>query len=64
MDILRKLLAEEQGQGLTEYALIVFLVALVFWLGVKDTNVGDSLANIWSSIIDCLGAPFSCSSES
>src|SRR5215813_9576553 len=35
---LRKKLAEERGQGLIEYTLIVFLVALVLWLGVKSTQ--------------------------
>src|SRR5262245_30749382 len=34
----RKKLAEERGQGLVEYTLIVLFVALVLWLGVKSTN--------------------------
>ena len=64
MDFVKQLSAEQRGQGLTEYAFIVFLIALVFWLGVKDTNIGDALVDIWSGIMDCLGAPFSCSSGS
>ena len=27
----------------------------------KDTSVGDSLVKSWAKIIDCVGAPFSCS---
>ena len=27
------------------------LIALVFWLGVKDTAVGDSLAKNWAKVI-------------
>jgi hypothetical protein len=27
-----------------EYTLVVFLVALVFWGGIKNTNIGDELA--------------------
>ena len=64
MRVLRKLLAKEDGQGLVEYMLIVFLVALVFWVAIKDTNVGTDLAGNWSKITDCVTAPFSCSSGS
>jgi Flp pilus assembly pilin Flp len=45
-----------------EYTLIVFLVALVFWGGMRSTNIGDELAGSWSKVIDCIGAPFSCGS--
>ena len=49
------------SQGLVEYTFVVTLVALVFWLGVKDTAVGDSLAKNWAKVRDCVTAPFSCS---
>jgi hypothetical protein len=29
------------------------LIALVFWLGVKDTAVGDSLVKNWAKVLDC-----------
>jgi Flp pilus assembly pilin Flp len=61
MNLLKRLCQEEDGQGLMEYTLVVVLVALVFWLGVKDTSVGDSLAKNWARILDCVSAPFSCS---
>ena len=64
MELLRKLFPNDRGQGVSEYMLIVFLVTLAFWLGVKDTNIGIPLSNLWNQIIDCLGAPFSCSSGS
>jgi Flp pilus assembly pilin Flp len=57
-----KNLRNERGQGLMEYTLIVFLVALVFWGGMRSTNIGDELAGSWSKVIDCIGAPFSCGS--
>jgi Flp pilus assembly pilin Flp len=60
MNFFTELLTEEDGQGLTEYALIVFLVVLVFWLGVKDTNIGNQLAGIWGKVVDCLSAPVAC----
>ena len=61
---LRKKLAQERGQGLIEYTLIVFFVALVLWLGVKNTNAGNVLTGHWNTITDCVGSPFSCSSGS
>ena len=61
MNLLKRLCQEEDGQGLMEYTLVVVLVALVFWLGVKDTSVGDSLATNWAKILDCVTAPFACS---
>jgi len=54
-----KNLHNEQGQGLMEYTLIIFLVALVFWGGMKSTNIGDELAGSWSKVIDCITTPFS-----
>jgi len=60
----RKKLAEERGQGLVEYTLIVLFVALVLWLGVKSTNAGDVLTSHWNAITDCAGSPFSCGSGS
>jgi Flp pilus assembly pilin Flp len=62
MELLQRLLAEEEGQGLVEYTLILFFVAFVFWVAIKDTTVGNLLANNWSRITDCVNAPFSCGS--
>jgi Flp pilus assembly pilin Flp len=55
-------LRDERGQGLMEYTLVMFLVALVFWAGMKGTNIGDELSVNWSKVIDCISAPFSCGS--
>ncbi len=54
MELLKRLVVEEEGQGLVEYTLIVLLVALVFWLGIKNTNIGTSLANAWTNIKGCV----------
>lgn len=59
MRFLRRLLRGEDGQGLVEYTFVVMLVALSFWLGVKDTSVGNSLRNGWSKVETCVRAPFS-----
>lgn len=61
MNLLKRLCREEHGQGLTEYTLVVVLVALVFWIGVRDTQVGDKLAQAWAKVLNCVTSPFSCS---
>jgi Flp pilus assembly pilin Flp len=54
MELLKRLVVEEEGQGLVEYSLIVLLVALVFWVAVRGTNVDQALSNAWSNISTCL----------
>ena len=60
MELLKRLVNEEEGQGLVEYTLIVLLVALVFWVGVRDTNIGAQLATSWGNIKTCLSSPTAC----
>ena len=57
MDLLKRLVVEEDGQGLVEYTLIVVLVALVFWVAIKETSIGDQLASGWSKVAACVGSP-------
>jgi Flp pilus assembly pilin Flp len=64
MELLKRLVVEEDGQGLVEYTLIVLLVALVFWVAIKSTNIGGQLAAGWSKVADCVSAPQNCTSAS
>jgi Flp pilus assembly pilin Flp len=57
MNLLKRLVVEEEGQGLVEYTLIVLLVALVFWVAIRQTNVGAALANSWNNVIAELNNP-------
>ena len=57
----KRLLADGRGQGLIEYSLIMVLVCLVFWVAIKETNIGTALANQWSTIAECLDDPLQCS---
>ncbi|MDP2603342.1 MAG: Flp family type IVb pilin [Deltaproteobacteria bacterium] len=57
MELLKRLVKEEEGQGLVEYTLIVLLVALVFWVAIQNTDVGAQLALSWTSIKECLADP-------
>jgi Flp pilus assembly pilin Flp len=63
-NLLNRLLVEDDGQGLVEYTLIVVLVALVFWVAVKNTNIGSGLASGWSKVTSCVGNPQGCTSAS
>ena len=60
MELLKRLVLEEDGQGLVEYTLIVLLVALVFWVAIKNTDIGTALGNGWNSISSCVSSPTSC----
>ncbi len=62
MELLKRLVKEEEGQGLVEYTLIVLLVALVFWVAIKNTNIGVTLAAAWAKVNTCLTTPSGCSS--
>lgn len=64
MELLKRLVVEEDGQGLVEYTLIVVLVALVFWVAIKETNIGSQMALGWSKITQCVGNPSACDSAS
>ena len=64
MELFKRLLVEEDGQGLVEYTLIVVLVALVFWVAIKSTNIGSGLAAGWSRVTDCVVDPTNCTSAS
>jgi Flp pilus assembly pilin Flp len=57
MELFKRLIVEEEGQGLVEYTLMVLLVALVFWVAIKDTKIGDQLSTSWTSIKNCLADP-------
>ncbi len=47
MKLLKQLVKEEEGQGMTEYALILGLVVLGFWILVKNSGLGDSINNLF-----------------
>jgi Flp pilus assembly pilin Flp len=60
MNLLKRLRLEEDGQGLAEYTLVVVLIGLVFWIGVRNTDIGNSLGSGWSKVLDCVTLSFSC----
>lgn len=48
--LLKRLMVEEQGQGITEYALILGLVVLGIWIAVTQTNIGQSITGVFSNV--------------
>ena len=57
MELLKRLVVEEEGQGLVEYTLIVLLVALVFWVAIRSTNIGGALSAAWVDVTNELNNP-------
>ena len=64
MKLLNRLLVEEDGQGLVEYTLMVVLVALVFWVAIKNTDISNQLASGWSKVTACVANPSACNAAS
>ncbi len=54
MNLLMRLWHEEEGQDLTEYALLVVLLALAAILGMK--NLASAINNVFSSAASNLTA--------
>jgi Flp pilus assembly pilin Flp len=50
MELLKRLVTEEEGQDIVEYALMIGLVVVVIWVAVKATGVDTSVSNIWSKV--------------
>ncbi len=46
----KQLAMNHRGQGQVEYTVIVLLVTMVFWLGIRDTGIGQSLQNTWQEV--------------
>ncbi len=66
MEILKRLVMEEDGQGITEYALILGLVVFGIWLAVSQTGIGQAIANMFTQVKTqvntCAGGTGPCSS--
>ena len=64
MKLLRRLVVEEKGQGITEYALILGLVVFGIWLAITQTQIGQSISNLFTQVkgeIDaCAGGGGNC----
>ncbi|MGH7771572.1 MAG: Flp family type IVb pilin [Candidatus Binatia bacterium] len=50
MELLKRLIAEEEGQNIVEYALMIGLVVLIIWLGVQASGVDKAVLSIWTAV--------------
>ena len=64
MQVLKKLSSQQNGQGIVEYTMILFLVAFALWVALKDTTVASALTDNWTTILTCVSSPFACGSGS
>ncbi|MGE0821059.1 MAG: Flp family type IVb pilin [Candidatus Binatia bacterium] len=53
-DLLKRFLAEEEGQGITEYALILGLVVFAIWIAVSVTNLPQAITSLFSRVGDTI----------
>jgi Flp pilus assembly pilin Flp len=56
MELLKRLIVEEEGQNIVEYALMIGLVVLIIWVAVKASGVDTAVATIWNSVKTSLTA--------
>ena len=54
----------QNGQALMEYTLLLMMVTMVFWVGIKNSDITQELERAWSRVSDCVEAPMVCDSGS
>jgi Flp pilus assembly pilin Flp len=54
----------QRGQALIEYTLLLMMVTMVFWVGIKNSDLSQQMSVAWSRVSDCLAAPAACDSAS
>ncbi len=57
MDILKRLMVDEDGQGVIEYTLMVGLVVLVIWAAIFTFGIPNALNSLWSTVSGALNNP-------
>ena len=54
----------QAGQALIEYTLLLMMVTMVFWVGIKESDLSRQLSSAWSRVSDCVEVPMACDSAS
>ena len=47
-----------------EYTLLLMMVTMVFWVGIKNSDLSSELSRAWSKVSDCVEVPMACDSGS
>jgi len=50
IELLKRLVVEEDRQGITEYALILGLVILGVWVTVKVSGLGTAITGVFNAV--------------
>ena len=50
-DLLKRLLVEEEGQGITEYALILGLIVFGVWVLINSAQLGTTISNLFTAVV-------------
>lgn len=56
LNLLKRLIVEEKGQGIVEYVLMIGLVVLIIWLAVNGTGVATFLTQTWNDVGSTIAA--------
>ena len=50
MELLSRLIVEEDGQGLVEYTLVVCVLVVAFWAAVSFSGVKTQISTLWGRV--------------
>ena len=47
MELFKRLIVEEEGQGLVEYTLLIGVLVLALWAAVQYSDVKNQISTLW-----------------
>ena len=49
MELFKRLIVEEEGQGLVEYTLLIGVLVLALWAAVNYSGVKNQISSLWGA---------------
>ena len=50
MELCKRLIVEEEGQGLVEYTLLIGVLVLALWAAVNFSGVKNQISTLWGRV--------------
>ncbi len=50
MELLKRLMVDEDGQGVVEYTLMIGLVVLGIWVAVQILDIPGAVSTLWTNV--------------
>ena len=50
MELLKRLMVDEDGQGVVEYTLMIGLVVLGIWVAVQLLDIPGAVSALWTNV--------------